>query len=433
MSTIESGISLFDAQSRMNGLREKKLMHISEASEEIYKNYVNSGERLLEARYRKNSGEEDNPRNQEYASIEVNGRTVASIDNNGFVGTSNGVSNALQQLFAREGNGLNGPALAEERAAKIAATLGGKVVKSSTALTQSEYNATPAPGMNVDVEALRQDPFYAQLQKTKQARDAFLAQSIGQGDMVVQAGAVNLQTSLGRKSIDIESYFNPKPSSKPFKIDEIPLILPSAENINALSQHAEGAFKELLSANNIPQGPDQISYDNEGNLKLPDDYQYKDELKEALDGNPALASELRTIAALSSHNVGMQGGIQGHAKITLDFNDQGQLSVNANGRPFAGVGDGLVGTNVAESQQASSSYEAGETNKSDAEQWFQDYLNKTPEERMYEALLREKGLTPEQYAALPQEEKLAIQQELEAEMKKRFENDIGLDGAAVET
>lgn len=58
--------------------------------------------------------------------------------------------------------------------------LGGKVVKSATALSQAQYEQLDQPRPTVDVEAMKLDPMYQQLQKTMQARTLFLAQQMGQ-------------------------------------------------------------------------------------------------------------------------------------------------------------------------------------------------------------------------------------------------------------
>lgn len=49
-----------------------------------------------------------------------------------------------------------------------------------------------------------------------------------------------------------------------------------------------------------------------------------------------------------------------------------------------------------------------------------DYMHKTPEERYFEAILKEKGLTPEQYDALPPKEKAALREEIMDEVRERM-------------
>ena len=54
-------------------------------------------------------------------------------------------------------------------------------------------------------------------------------------------------------------------------------------------------------------------------------------------------------------------------------------------------------------------------------------MSKTPEERYYEALLAEMGLTKEQLQALPPEERAKIEAEIQEKMQKRTALKIGED------
>lgn len=49
-----------------------------------------------------------------------------------------------------------------------------------------------------------------------------------------------------------------------------------------------------------------------------------------------------------------------------------------------------------------------------------DYLHKTPEERYFDAILKEKGLTQEQYDALPRKEKAALTEEIMVAVRERM-------------
>ncbi len=146
--------------------------------EELYQRFVGAQEKFLEGRHSQSADTSQNPAYKEYATVRVNGKVVAEIDNHGWVKTSNSLGGKIHQLFSHETNGLNGPLLAQERAEKIAALLGGTVEISSAALTQAQFNATPQPGSSIDYDALKEDPAYEQLQKTKQARTLFLAQQM---------------------------------------------------------------------------------------------------------------------------------------------------------------------------------------------------------------------------------------------------------------
>jgi hypothetical protein len=83
-------------------------------------------------------------------------------------------------------------------------------------------------------------------------------------------------------------------------------LLPTQNNIDALSNHISETFPQFLSQNNIPTAPSSITYDNEGQIQLPSDYAYASEFKQALANNPTMSKELSTVNALTSHFVEMQ-------------------------------------------------------------------------------------------------------------------------------
>jgi hypothetical protein len=425
MSTISDRTGLYVDQMQKMDLTSAKRFNIAEAPDELYNNYIRAQENFLEARYTKINADPNSARNQPYATIKVNGQTVATIDNNGYVESSGAIGSRLHTLLAEEGGPRPGPGLAEDRAAKIAQLLGGSVEKASTALTQSAYQSSTANSLSVNYDAMREDDAYQQLQEIKRARTLFLAQQNGQETGTTHTSTspggysnVVLNTTRGTQAMDLESLFNPKPASGPISIDNMPIILPTADNIKALTDHAQKAFGDLLSQYNIPEAPREISYDGEGKPVFPADYAYKDELKQALDETPVIQRELQTIAALTSHYAGMvgQASTSNTPKITLNFDQNGNLSVKTNGKNFEQP-------SASESQQASQSYDK-RTERSEAEKWFMDYMEKTPEERLFEAILRDKGLTPEEFEALPVEERQKIEQEIQEEMEEKTLNEI---------
>jgi hypothetical protein len=120
------------------------------------------------------------PATQPYATVTVDGKVAATIDNQGVVSTENDqLGEQLSKLLLSDVDGTNGPDLAQARADQIAALLGGQVTKSDTAMTQLEFNSLPslevAKGA-VDWEALMQDPLYTQLQSLKEKRADYLNQ-----------------------------------------------------------------------------------------------------------------------------------------------------------------------------------------------------------------------------------------------------------------
>lgn len=172
-------------------------IHISELPEEQYQVYVKSQEyqlaamkRGLEDQYRlhHSSDSSSNPRTQPYAKVVLDGKVVATIDNQGVL---TGLDPRVTSLGARLPTSLNGtygPDLARKWADTVARLVGGNVVKAETALTQSEFSALPyydARAAPIDYEAMKNDPEYVQLQEKneslgslKQKRNEYLQKQI---------------------------------------------------------------------------------------------------------------------------------------------------------------------------------------------------------------------------------------------------------------
>lgn len=119
------------------------------------------------------------PRTKAYANIVVGGRVVATIDNQGVVGTKNGaIGDRINKLIM---DGLDaeaalpgGPTTAQDRAERIAKLVGGKIVKADTALTQRAFDALPppVPSWTIDYDRMKSDPLYSQLQSCRAAYEA---------------------------------------------------------------------------------------------------------------------------------------------------------------------------------------------------------------------------------------------------------------------
>lgn len=418
MTSIQAGIPINSPHVKKIDLSKLEMIHVSELDEKTYQSYIEGQERFLESKHSSIPDTSNDPAYKEYASVVVNGKTVAELDNHGFATTWGAVD---QSMFQNERSGINGPALAQMRAEKIADALGGQVVMSSTAMTQSEFRAAPKAMLTVDYAALKDDPAYEQLLKTKQARTLFLAQQMGQAQ-ADEPEKVSLETSNGSEMLDIDDYFAPKTNTGKINLEDIPLLIPSQANIDALSEHAAAKFGKLLDAYGISEAPETIRYNRDGQIKLPADYAEAENLKLALAENPAMARELSTINALASHNVGMANTAQtigrAHPQIALNFSSNGQISVTANGKAYD--------ARASERVEASASSNAeplddASSSRSDSVTEFLEYMEKTPEERYYEAILADKGLTKEELAALPPEERARIEAEIQAEIEERLE------------
>lgn len=146
-------------------------------------------------------------------------------------------------------------------------------------------------------------------------------------------------------------------------IDMAPLRMPNAEDISALSSFVSNKFNQFLSENGIPKAPETIRFDDHGQMVLPDDYPYGEELKGALANNPGMERALRDLNGMSSQFAEIQklkpyldevAGATTQAEadaivakymhlfdqnrpasqIALRFSDNGELAVTADGTPL---------------------------------------------------------------------------------------------------
>jgi len=282
------------------------------------------------------------------------------------------------------------------------------------------------------------------------------------GETDAPSGAM-MNTNMGMIDYDLDSYYANDPVSPkgPVSLDDFPpLLLPSAENIEALSNHASKRFQQLLEDYDIPSAPEKITFDDEGKMQIPRDYPYANELKQAFEDNPGLERELRDINAISSHFAALQervplieemsnaksqaqidqilmkyahlldDSVRGK-KMALVFSENGQLGITADGKLLdfaAGPADRAVADSDKSSIETDTSNATQTTEpqtSSDAVKAFLDYMNKTPAERYFEALLAEEGLTKEELEALPPEKRAEIEEKIQRKMKERVEEGTG--------
>ena len=177
----------------------------------------------------------------------------------------------------------------------------------------------------------------------------------------------SFDTDQGPKNLDIDAYFSPsgkEPGTASLFQTLPPLLLPTKNNIDELSSHISATFPQFLAENNIPSAPSSITYDNEGQIRLPSDYAYASEFKQALANDPKMSRELSTVNALSSHYVEIQkslefqeeyaaattkteanavvarysylfSGNRHYDTIALQFSDSGLLSLTHDGEPLS--------------------------------------------------------------------------------------------------
>ena len=85
---------------------------------------------------------------------------------------------------------------------------------------------------------------------------------------------------------------------------------------------------------------------------------------------------------------------------------------------FTTAFNGVYSSKIEEENAAAASVSNADTGQSAVVTALLDYLHKTPEERYFDAILKDKGLTQEQYDALPPKEKAALREEIMEEVRE---------------
>ena len=127
------------------------------------------------------------------------------------------------------------------------------------------------------------------------------------------SNTASFDTDQGPKDLDIDAYFSPsgKMHETASSFQTLPpLLLPTKNNIDELSNYISTTFPQFLAENNIPDAPSSITYDNEGQIQLPSDYAYASEFRQALANNPTMSRKLSTVNALTSHYVEMRKSLE---------------------------------------------------------------------------------------------------------------------------
>ena len=120
---------------------------------------------------------------------------------------------------------------------------------------------------------------------------------------------VNMDTNQGSIAMSLDEYFLPKePATGPINLLDVPLLLPTAHNVDTLANYSEQKVKALMEQYDIPTPPATIEFDQQGQMVLPPDYAYAAQLKRAFKENPQVEEALRTTAALASHYAGIMEG-----------------------------------------------------------------------------------------------------------------------------
>ncbi len=172
MTSIEHRISLKDVQPL--DMSNIKSIAAWEQPGELFESFIKAQEALLESHHSSRPDTSKNPTYAAYATVQVGGQVVAEIDNHGWVATSNSAGAMLGKLPNAAQGVISGPTLAKARAEYLADLLGGEVVMSSTAMTQTAFANVPQPKVELNTQAMLADPLYQNLQRVKQARARYI-------------------------------------------------------------------------------------------------------------------------------------------------------------------------------------------------------------------------------------------------------------------
>src|SRR5574343_1763253 len=105
---------------------------------------------------------------------------------------------------------------------------------------------------------------------------------------------VSLDTGHGTQLTNLDQYFANSGNDA-----ALPALLPTQQNISAISDHAAERMKTVLGEEKLPTAPASVRYDQDGKMMVPPDYPHKERLDQAMSKNKGLDTELRTLTSLS--------------------------------------------------------------------------------------------------------------------------------------
>jgi hypothetical protein len=164
--------------------------------------------------------------------------------------------------------------------------------------TQSEKNS--------DTQATSSDSTNSRTISSKSEFDALIELNQHVEKQLGMTGSYSLATNQGQIEVNLDEYFSNNTPELTLRLEDIPLILPNAENVGALSHHLSDRMESIFSQNGIPYPPEEIRFDDQGKLQLPEDYPYAEQLESGLDENDGIMRELRTLSAISNHHHAIQ-------------------------------------------------------------------------------------------------------------------------------
>lgn len=192
--TLQSGVfqgTTISLESLMDDMPSLYLGAVWEMPDELYQSSLEVMKGSLEVDYTQTNEVEDwrnHPSLQNYATILKDGEIVAEINNQGLVKTADeSLYDEFRSVIERAYSSRNksGPDAADELAQQLASRVGGTVVISDTAITQSEFESLPDLQISehvLDRRAMEADPRFQKLQELMQNRADYLEQQQNSAD-----------------------------------------------------------------------------------------------------------------------------------------------------------------------------------------------------------------------------------------------------------
>jgi hypothetical protein len=188
-----------------------------------------------------------------YATVEVNGKTVATLYNSGAVMTSNADYGRVSKIASVSAPQGTGPNLAQERAEDIAKALGGTVVPGKDALTQAEFYALPPIEFKVDYAAMEADRAAAKARQDSAAtlvQAQMLAQQDDSADMpAATAGTIDSakgDNASGESVVDKFLKFAEMTPAEKMRAMVLHDIGMTEEELNSLPPEARAEIEEKI-------------------------------------------------------------------------------------------------------------------------------------------------------------------------------------------
>jgi hypothetical protein len=132
----------------------------------------------------------------------------------------------------------------------------------------------------------------------------------------------------------------------------------------------------------------------------------------------------------------LTGGVQQTQTSTANFadflKDKEESAASAQVPAISGLmnSSGALSVVAMADHSAAQAADADEADGKSAVDAFREYMDMTPEERLFVSMLAKHGYTKEQYEALPEDEKLKLEKQIQEEIRTQHEQKITMGKSA---